>query len=177
MAQVQIQKPPAPTSINNFLGINQDTTGDTQLKLGESPDMTNFRITENYKLKKREGYQQLFSSYGSYEIRGMFNGNLNGTEYFLFAMNGKIWVQEEISGTDYASLDTSTYTNVDVVKTTASSISPVRAGTTGVDGFNIYVNSNATSRTEVSQANINTDFGLFQIFDYNNSKEWILINQ
>lgn len=175
MAQIQIQKPPAPTSINNFLGINQDTTGDTQLKLGESPDMTNFRITENYKLKKREGYQQLFSSYGSYEIRGMFNGNLNGTEYFLFSMNGKIWVQEEISGTDYASLDTSTYTNVDVVKTIASSISPVRAGTTGVDGFNIYVNSNATSRTEVSQANIDLVASIGKYYYHTDKTIWIIV--
>ena len=73
MAQVKIQKPSNPTKIDRFLGLNEDSTGDTQLKLGESPDMTNFRITENYKLKKREGYSQLFSSYGSYNIRGIFN--------------------------------------------------------------------------------------------------------
>ena len=53
MAQVRVQKPSNPTKIDRFLGLNEDSTGDTQLKLGESPDMTNFRITENYKLKKR----------------------------------------------------------------------------------------------------------------------------
>ena len=60
MAQVRVQKPSNPTKIDRFLGLNEDSTGDTQLKLGESPDMTNFRITENYKLKKREGYSPLF---------------------------------------------------------------------------------------------------------------------
>jgi hypothetical protein len=41
---------------------------------------------------------------------------------------------------------------------------------------NTKLNNNRQDSSS-SQANINTDFGLFQIFDYNNSKEWILINQ
>lgn len=175
MAQVQIQKKQPPTTINRFLGINEDTTGDTQLQLGESPDMTNFRITENYKLRKREGYQQLFSSYGAYTVRGMFYGNINGTNYLLFSMNGKIWVQEEISGTDYDSLDTSTYSNVDVIKTTASTISPIRAGTTGVDGYNIYVNTSGTSRTEVSQANINLVASVGKYYYHTDKTIWIIV--
>lgn len=175
MAQIQVQKPQTPTTINKFLGLNEDTTGDTQLLLGESPNMTNFRITENYKLRKREGYQQLFSSYGAYTIRGMFYGNVNGTNYLLFAMNGKIWVEEEISGTDYASLDTSTYTNVDVVKTTASSISPIRVGTTAVDGYNIYVNSSKISRVEVSQANIDLVASVGKYYYHTDKTIWIIL--
>lgn len=175
MAQVQIQKKQPPTTINRFLGINEDTTGDTQLQLGESPDMNNFRITENYKLRKREGYQQLFSSYGAYTVRGMFYGNISGTNYLLFSMNGKIWVQEEISGTDYASLDTSTYGNVDVIKTTASTISPIRAGTTGIDGYNIYVNTSGTSRTEVSQANINLVASVGKYYYHTDKTIWIIV--
>lgn len=175
MAQVQIQKKLPPTTINRFLGLNEDTTGDTQLQLGESPNMKNFLVTENYKLRKREGYQQLFSSYGAYEVRGMFYGTINGTNYLVFSMNGKIWVQEEISGTDYASLDTSTYTNVDVVKTTASSISPIRAGTTGVDGFNIYVNASKVSRTEVSQANIDLVASVGKYYYHTDKTIWIIV--
>ena len=34
MAQVKIQKPSNPTKIDRFLGLNEDSTGDTQLKLG-----------------------------------------------------------------------------------------------------------------------------------------------
>lgn len=177
MAQIQVQKPPSPVAINNFLGINEDTSGDTQLKLGESPDMTNFRITENYKLKKREGYLQLFDSYGSYEIRGMFSGNLNNILVQLFAMNGKIWVQEEISGTDYATLDTSSYTNVDVIKTTASSISPIQAGTIGVNGFNIYTNSNRNSLSEVSQANIDLIASIGKYYYHTDKSIWIIVTK
>ena len=156
MAQVKIQKPSNPTKIDRFLGLNEDSTGDTQLKLGESPDMTNFRITENYKLKKREGYSQLFSSYGSYNIRGIFNGIINSTEYFLFAMNSNIWVRQIFSGTSYNTLDNTTYANVDVVKTTALTLAPIQAGTTGIDGFNIYTDSSSTTLSEIAQASINT---------------------
>ena len=177
MAQIQVQKPSNTSKIEKFLGLNEDTTGDTQLQLGESPNMTNFRITENYKLRKREGYTQLFSSYGAYTIRGMFSGNINSTLYQLFAMNGKIWVQQLISGTLYNSLDTSTYSNVDVVKTIALTLSPIQAGTTGIDAFNIYTNTARQSLTEVSQANINISLpvGTSKYYYHTDKSIWIIL--
>jgi hypothetical protein len=91
MATIRTRAKKPPTTIDQFLGINEDTSGDTQLQLGESPNMVNYRLTENYKLRKREGYTQLFASLGLYEIRGMWEGKLNGTNYLLFAANGNLY--------------------------------------------------------------------------------------
>lgn len=175
MANIQVQKNPPVTTIDKFLGINEDTSSDTQIKFGESPNMTNFRLTENYKLTKREGYKQLFSQYSTNKtIQGMFSGTINSVTYFLFAMDSKIWVQEEISGVDYNSLDTS-YSNVDVIKTTPLTISPIQAGTTGVDGFNIYSNSNGVTLTEVSQANINLTASIGKYYYHTDKSIWIIV--
>lgn len=91
MATVQIPKQAPPTKIEKFLGLNEDTSGDTQLLLGESPSMPNYRLTENYKLRKREGYLQLFTTLGVHDIRGMWYGKLAGTFFFLFACNGNVY--------------------------------------------------------------------------------------
>lgn len=96
MAKVQIPKQPTikfrlPTKIEKFLGLNEDTSGDTQLLLGESPSMPNYRLTENYKLRKREGYLQLFATLGVHNIQGMWYGKLAGTFYFLLACNGNVY--------------------------------------------------------------------------------------
>jgi hypothetical protein len=91
MAFIQPKPKTPPTQIKKFLGLNEDTTGDTQLELGESPKMLNFRITENYKLQSREGYQQLFESLGEHPIRGMWYGKIKDAYHFLFACNGKLY--------------------------------------------------------------------------------------
>lgn len=80
-----------PTEISKFLGLNIDPQGDTQLKLGESSDMVNFQVTESYKLKKRNGYVQLFPSIADKPIQGMWHGKIAETEYFIFACNGKVY--------------------------------------------------------------------------------------
>jgi hypothetical protein len=91
MATIARQKQSPPTTIDKWLGLNEDTSGDTELQLGESPYMPNYRITENYKLRKREGYLQRFASMGSFDIQGMWYGSINGTYYFLFAANGNVY--------------------------------------------------------------------------------------
>jgi len=98
MAVISKQLKPQPTEINIFLGLNEDTTGDTQLKLGESPYMINFRITENYKLKSREGYKELFASLGAFNIRGMWYGKIANSYHFLFATNGKVYEHDLTTG-------------------------------------------------------------------------------
>lgn len=98
MATIPIPKQTPPTRIDRFLGINEDTSGETELELGESPDMLNYRITENYKLRKREGYVQLFATLGAFDIRGMWYGKLSGTFYFLFAANGNVYSHNLATG-------------------------------------------------------------------------------
>ena len=83
------ETPPAP--ITKFLGLNEGV-GETQLVLGESPYMRNFRITDNGKLQKREGYSALFASLGANKaIRAMWYGKVGSAFYFLFACNGKLY--------------------------------------------------------------------------------------
>ena len=173
MASISQSKTPKPLSIERFLGLNEDTTGDTQLEVGESPNMTNFRLSENYKLKKREGYVELFSTQGAYRTRGMWYGDLNGTEEFLFNLNQKIFREESISGTDYVSLDTSSYVLVDVVITSA--ITTPLVGTTGVDGYTIYTNKSGETLTEVSQANINLTSSIGKYYYHTDKTIFIII--
>lgn len=91
MATITVPKQTPPTRIDRFLGINEDESGETQLKLGESPRMLDFRISDEYKLRMREGYGELFASLGAYDIQGIWYGKINGTFYFLFAANGNIY--------------------------------------------------------------------------------------
>jgi hypothetical protein len=91
MATITVPPKNPPTTIERFLGLNEDSTGDTQLELGESPRMRNFRLTENFKMRKREGYEELFSSLGVHDVQGMWYGKLSGTFYFIFACNGNVY--------------------------------------------------------------------------------------
>jgi len=59
---------------------------------------------------------------------------------------------DTVSDTDYNSHDITTYTNVDVTKTTTTILDIV--GTTGVDGATILTDKNGEAMIEVSQANI-----------------------
>jgi len=173
MAVIRKTSSPKPLRVERFLGLNEDTTGDTQLQIGESPNMTNFRLSENYKLKKREGYTQLFTGLGAYSVRGMFNGSLNGSEEFLFNVKQKIWREENIENTDYNSLDDTSYVNVDVVKTTA--LNTPLAGTTGLDEYTIYNNKNGTTLTEVSSANIDLTSSAGKYYYHTDKTIWIIV--
>jgi len=172
MAQVVVTKEKKPTQIERFLGLNQDTSGETELAVGESPDMINFRLTENYKLRKRNGYVQQFSSIGAHTVQGMWYGKISGTFYFLFAANGHVWLKQSVQGTAYNTIDTSTYTNVDVVKTTA--LIGV-AGTTGLDGFTIVNNSGGTTLTEVAQANIDLTASIGKYYYHTDKSVWFIV--
>lgn len=100
MATIQVEPPRPPTTIDRFLGLNESTSGDTQLLLGESPNMLNYRLTEEMKLRKRNGYEQLFASIGAYNIRGMWYGKISGSYHFLFAANGNVYKHDLTLGTN-----------------------------------------------------------------------------
>ncbi len=91
MATIQVPKQEPPTTIDVFKGLNESDSGDTQLELGEASTMKNFRLTTNAKLRKREGYAQLFATLGVHDIQGMWYGKVAGTFYLLFACNGNIY--------------------------------------------------------------------------------------
>lgn len=80
---------PSITTINNFLGLNMNETGETQLKLGEASSMKNFRITKDYKLEKMYGYKEIYEP--NAQIRANWVGNLNGTDMNIYVAGGKVY--------------------------------------------------------------------------------------
>lgn len=97
MAYIQETSQPSPTTINNFLGLNMNATGDTQLKLGEASKMKNFRITKNYKLTKMDGYKKKYEASGP--IRAQWIGKLGEKEVHIYVAGGKIFNKGEEIGT------------------------------------------------------------------------------
>ncbi len=89
MAQLSIGNTVVPVKIEKFLGLNTTDTGDTQIAMGESGNMDNFYITNDYKLRKIDGYKTFYKF--STPIQGMYATNLGGTEYLLVATNSKLY--------------------------------------------------------------------------------------
>lgn len=77
------------TTIDKFLGLHQDSTEGLNIAVGELAELQNIRITETFKMRKREGYSQLVSA-GSAKIDGMWYGKLGNTFYFVIARSGTI---------------------------------------------------------------------------------------
>lgn len=84
------------TSINTFLGLNMNETGSTNLKLGESPKMVNFKISRDYKLEKMYGYINKYEK--TSKIRAMWFGLLDTTEVFVFVCGGKVYNEDTEQG-------------------------------------------------------------------------------
>lgn len=72
--------------------------------------MTNFYITNDYKLRKIYGYKT-FGSFNS-PIRGMYATNLGGIEYLLVAVAGKLYCYTKTQLDDEAHWDTLAPTNL-----------------------------------------------------------------
>lgn len=97
MAYIQATAQPNPTTIDNFLGLNLNATGDTQLKLGEASKMKNFRVTKNYKLEKMHGYRKKYEASG--RIRAQWIGKLGEKEVHVYVAGGKAYNRGEQIGT------------------------------------------------------------------------------
>jgi len=88
---------PTITTINNFLGLNMNETGETQLKLGEASAMQNFRITKDYKLEKMYGYKKLYDL--QEQVRALWIGKLGETEVNVYVAGGTVYDGETELGT------------------------------------------------------------------------------
>lgn len=110
MASIQDVQPKNITKIDNFLGLNLN--GDTQLKLGESGNMNNCYITDNYDLSKMYGYKAMMSTIGiTSSVRGVWKGVLDNTNQFLIACNGHIYKVDNGYWNDDSSWDDEDFTN------------------------------------------------------------------
>ena len=71
----------APFVIKKFLGLNLTNTGDTQILDGESGNMTNFVITDDFKLRKCDGYKMVYDFEN--QIKGTYTFNTGAETYLL----------------------------------------------------------------------------------------------
>ena len=78
-----------------------------------------------------------------------------------------------VSDTVYDTLDTSTYTNVDVVITTA--FADAKAGTTGADGQTHYYNKDGVELAEVAEADIDLEASAGKYYWGEDKKLYIIV--
>ena len=140
---------PSITTINNFLGLNMNETGETQLKLGEASSMKNFRITKDYKLEKMYGYEELYkpdkpitSNYvgklGTTEVncyvadskfydKGTNKGSLASSDVLMFEWNKRLYI---LDGTNIKTYTGSVFANATgYVPTIKTACTPAGVGT------------------------------------------------
>lgn len=131
MAYMITDGKPSVTTINSFLGLNMNETGETQLKLGEASYMRNFRITKDFKLDKMYGYESIYNPED--KIRAMWIGKLGSASVEVYVAGGKVYNKDTelgsitddvtsifefnkklyfINGHDYKSWDGTTYGDV-----------------------------------------------------------------
>ena len=89
MATISTSNQLAPITIDKFLGLNVSLTGDTQIKMGESGNMTNWYITDDYKLKKMYGYKSIYK-FGS-KVQGRCVSKIGDAESLLIATGGHLY--------------------------------------------------------------------------------------
>lgn len=92
-------------------GLNESPDGDTKLKLGEAAVMQNFKVTRDGNLQRRPGTKTLLTVSEGHPIKGLWRGNVSGTEMLLCACNGKLWKlwedgDEDFTATEIGSIST-----------------------------------------------------------------------
>ena len=75
------------TIIKKFLGLNQ--CGDESSNGSYSSYMMNFRITDKFELKKRDGFKTVAQH--SAPIRAMWCGEINGVKQIVYVSNGVVY--------------------------------------------------------------------------------------
>ncbi|PKM62397.1 MAG: hypothetical protein CVU97_05640, partial [Firmicutes bacterium HGW-Firmicutes-21] len=83
------------TTVSKFGGLNQSC------KLSEditySPDMVNFKITDNFSLKKRGGIKTVYNGQSN-NIDGMWSGYIGSVFYMLFVSGGYLYSLDRNTG-------------------------------------------------------------------------------
>jgi len=77
--------------ITKWLGLNENPDGDTAVKSGEAARMENFRITRDWSLQLRPGYQVIVQKRWSGSVRGVWSGRLGSSDKTVFACGGELY--------------------------------------------------------------------------------------
>lgn len=78
---------------DKWFGLNQAGDGDTNLRMGEAADMSNFRVTLDGKLKKRPGMKSLKNFTGE-KCDNIWHGFINGNEITVVSSDTHLYVLE-----------------------------------------------------------------------------------
>ena len=97
MANINVSQQETTFQIKRWFGLNEKPDGDTALKMGEAAEMRIFRITKEGHLQKRPCYKTVVDL--GAECKGLWNGNVGGTEYTLAAAGGKVYKLDVSAGT------------------------------------------------------------------------------
>jgi len=92
-------KEPNPIQINKFLGLNQ-SVGETEIKLGETVKQLNWRLTQDYKPKKRAGHNTVINFGNTKDCQGGWTGIINSTEVLIMVNNGNVYEYDLSIDTD-----------------------------------------------------------------------------
>lgn len=90
MARIRAADDVKVFSLQRFLGLNESPDGDTQIKMGESPEMRNWRITQQGHLSVRPGYAEIRKFSGP--VRGLWRGFVGGQAQTICVADGAVWV-------------------------------------------------------------------------------------
>jgi hypothetical protein len=171
MAKVYIPSEATPININNFYGINNTADTYQNTKLGEATICNNFRITQDMKLKKREGYSTYLASNDlTEEVKGMWSGVLNGEFTHIVRFGNRVFASQDITSDKYASLDTAP-TNIDIVK--LAPFTPATAGTVLVDNLCFVLDKDGTKLVEATYLDNISRIGKF--YYHTDKSVWLML--
>ena len=105
MAEIKATTSEKVFPLKEFLGLNQNTDGDTKLKMGEAAAMENFRITRDRNLQRRPGLKTLVDLETDKPIKGLWVGYVNGVEYMLGACDGKLYNFWDSASTQFSATE------------------------------------------------------------------------
>ncbi len=80
-------------NINAFKGLIRPGGHEDFLSDSESPDMVNFRVTQGYQLKRRDGYRAVKRT--SENLRGIWCGHLGGKRRYLSVEGSKLFTSDD----------------------------------------------------------------------------------
>lgn len=106
-------------------------------------------------------------------LRSLPNGTKDEVSITEGKYTKKVSDTVSVSGTIFASLDTTTYVNVDVVKTTA--FSSAAAGTTSKDGMTRLYDTNGIELTEVAQTDIDNTASIGKYYWHTDKTLWLIV--
>ena len=84
-------------TVDKFLGLNQAADGETELKMGQSPKMENFQITDGYNLALRPGIRRVDAdNRDGGNILASWSGVVGSKEYLIIVdilnREDRIWI-------------------------------------------------------------------------------------